>query len=110
MLVRTYVNTHVYMHAYTNVHMHVSSTHMSIHTQTIVGAVAHQVRRGTPGSHASKSLVYAHAYTHPYTNACTHPYTHACTHVYTHAYRADWEPAAANGRRVLGVSWGCPAV
>ena len=26
-----------------------------------------------------------------------------------HVYRADWEPAAASGRRVLGVSWGCPA-
>ena len=24
-------------------------------------------------------------------------------------YRADWEPAAASGRRVPGVSWGCPA-
>ena len=24
--------------------------------------------------------------------------------------RADWEPAAASGRRVLGMSWGCPAV
>ena len=25
-------------------------------------------------------------------------------------YRADWEPAAANGGRALGVSWGCPVV
>ena len=25
------------------------------------------------------------------------------------AGRVDWEPAAASGRRVLGVSWRCPA-
>ena len=25
------------------------------------------------------------------------------------AYRADWEPAAASGWRVRGMSWGCPA-
>ena len=25
-------------------------------------------------------------------------------------YRADWEPAASSGRRVLGVFWRCPAV
>ena len=27
----------------------------------------------------------------------------------TCAYRADWEPEAASGRRALGVSWGCSA-
>ena len=26
------------------------------------------------------------------------------------SYRADWEPAATSGRRVLGVFWRCPAV
>ena len=26
------------------------------------------------------------------------------------SYRADWEPAAASGRRALVVPWGCPAV
>ena len=26
------------------------------------------------------------------------------------AYRADWEPEASSGRRVLGVFWRCPAV
>ena len=25
------------------------------------------------------------------------------------AYRVDWEPAAPSRRRILGVSWGCPA-
>ena len=28
----------------------------------------------------------------------------------TGTYRADWEPAATSGRRVLGVFWRCPAV
>ena len=38
------------------------------------------------------------------------PISTAITDLTPLSYRADWEPEAPSGRRVLGVFWRCPAV
>ena len=55
-------------------------------------------------------VLHIHTYTCLY-DVCMYVRTYVRTHVCMYAcIRADWGPAAPSGRRVLRVSWGCPAV